>query len=192
MTDNANHPGAVLTPPPAGAVCWPLMTAALVLAGCMTQPVVPITACRCAGARAFSVGRPASRRAARPWTVAPPAEAQPRGEWWLGFQDPALADLVQRAGSANTSIQQAAGRLALRPARCCARPTPRAQCRWAHRPVSPAGRCRHHGQRHPATLGTAGLQCVLWLDLVWQSCRKPTMLRGWTPMPAPRCCKARA
>ena len=54
--------------------------------------------------RSFSAGSQQAAVPPAPWTVAPPAEAQPRGEWWLGFQDPALADLVQRAGSANTSI----------------------------------------------------------------------------------------
>ncbi len=45
------------------------------------------------------------------WTVAPPAEAQPRGEWWKAFADPVLDDLVERAGRGNTSIQLAAARL---------------------------------------------------------------------------------
>ena len=46
------------------------------------------------------------------WTQAPPAEAQPRGEWWKAFSDPVLDDLVERAGRGNTSIQVAAARLA--------------------------------------------------------------------------------
>src|SRR5205085_9667135 len=45
------------------------------------------------------------------WTVAPPAEAQPRGEWWKAFGDPVLDDLVARANAANASIQVAAARL---------------------------------------------------------------------------------
>jgi multidrug efflux system outer membrane protein len=45
------------------------------------------------------------------WTVAPPAEAQPRGEWWKAFGDPVLDGLVARADAANTSIQVAAARL---------------------------------------------------------------------------------
>ena len=45
------------------------------------------------------------------WTVAPPAEAQPRGEWWKAFGDPALDDLVARANAASPSIQVAAARL---------------------------------------------------------------------------------
>src|SRR3954468_1499725 len=46
------------------------------------------------------------------WAQAPPAEAQPRGEWWKAFSDPVLDDLVERANRSNTSIQLAAARLA--------------------------------------------------------------------------------
>src|SRR5437660_1669010 len=45
------------------------------------------------------------------WTVAPPAEAQARGEWWKSFGDPLLDDLVARANAANASIQVATARL---------------------------------------------------------------------------------
>jgi outer membrane protein, multidrug efflux system len=45
------------------------------------------------------------------WTVAPPAEAQPRGEWWTVFADPVLDDLVQRANRNNADIKVAAARL---------------------------------------------------------------------------------
>jgi multidrug efflux system outer membrane protein len=46
------------------------------------------------------------------WTIATPAEAQPRGEWWKTFSDPVLDELVARAERSNTSIQLAATRLA--------------------------------------------------------------------------------
>ena len=46
------------------------------------------------------------------WTQAPPAEAQPRGEWWRAFSDPVLDELVERANGAKTSIQVSAARLA--------------------------------------------------------------------------------
>ena len=46
------------------------------------------------------------------WTVAKPAEAQARGEWWKAFADPVLDDLVARADRSNASIQVAAARLA--------------------------------------------------------------------------------
>src|SRR6185436_4476518 len=45
------------------------------------------------------------------WTAAPPAAAQPRGEWWKAFSDPALDELMERANRGNTSIQLAAARL---------------------------------------------------------------------------------
>ena len=46
------------------------------------------------------------------WTQAPPAEAQPRGEWWKAFSDPVLDELLERANGANTSIQVSTARLA--------------------------------------------------------------------------------
>ena len=100
-----------------------------------------------------------------PWTVAPPAEAQPRGEWWLGFQDPALAELVQRAGSANASIQQAAGRLA--EARSLLRSADAARSVQvdASAGVTRQAGAATTGSATPATLGTAGLNVSYELDL---------------------------
>jgi len=46
------------------------------------------------------------------WTIAAPAEAAPRGEWWKAFSDPVLDGLIERADAANTSIRIAAARLA--------------------------------------------------------------------------------
>ena len=46
------------------------------------------------------------------WTLAAPADAQPRGEWWKAFSDPVLDGLVERADRNNTSIQVAGARLA--------------------------------------------------------------------------------
>jgi outer membrane protein, multidrug efflux system len=46
------------------------------------------------------------------FTVAAPAEAQPRGEWWKAFRDPVLDGLVARAEAANSEIRIAAARLA--------------------------------------------------------------------------------
>lgn len=46
------------------------------------------------------------------WTIAAPAEAQPRGEWWKAFLDPVLDDLVARAERSNASIQVAAANFA--------------------------------------------------------------------------------
>src|ERR671914_241971 len=55
------------------------------------------------------------------FTIAAPAEAQPRGEWWKAFSDPVLDELVARAERANSSVQVAAARLAQ--ARAAARVT---------------------------------------------------------------------
>jgi outer membrane protein, multidrug efflux system len=46
------------------------------------------------------------------WTLATPAEAQPRGEWWKAFGDPVLDRLVERASEGNSSVRVAAARLA--------------------------------------------------------------------------------
>ena len=80
----------------------PLM-AALILAGCATAPAeLPAP-----------VAPPAQFKEAGPrWTTAQPAEAQDRGAWWKAFADPVLDELVERAAANNTSIQEAAARLA--------------------------------------------------------------------------------
>ncbi|XAH22785.1 efflux transporter outer membrane subunit [Xylophilus sp. GW821-FHT01B05] len=91
---------------PLRAALVPLL-AALVLAGCASTPAVDT---------AKLVPTPAQFKeqtdAPTHWTQAAPAEAQPRGTWWLAFQDPVLDGLVERAGAQNTSIQEAAARLA--------------------------------------------------------------------------------
>jgi multidrug efflux system outer membrane protein len=46
------------------------------------------------------------------FTVAPPAAASSRGEWWKAFADAQLDDLIARADRGNTTIQVAAARLA--------------------------------------------------------------------------------
>ena len=46
------------------------------------------------------------------WTIAAPAAAQPRGEWWKAFNDPVLDALIERANAGSTGIQVAAARLA--------------------------------------------------------------------------------
>jgi multidrug efflux system outer membrane protein len=45
------------------------------------------------------------------WQPARAAEAQPRGEWWLAFNDPALTALVIEAGTNNFTLAEAAARL---------------------------------------------------------------------------------
>ena len=106
------------------------LAAALVLAGCMTQPVAPAPHAGVPVPASFTAGGDALPTA--PWTVAAPAEAQPRGEWWLGFQDPVLADLVQRAARPTPASSKPPHGWPRRP-RCCALPTPGAGCEWAPR-----------------------------------------------------------
>src|SRR5450830_426212 len=45
------------------------------------------------------------------WKAAQAAEAQPRGEWWLAFNDPALNELVNEATRANANLSVAAARV---------------------------------------------------------------------------------
>ena len=45
------------------------------------------------------------------WTQARPAEQQPRGAWWLAFQDPRLTELVDEATRNNASLAVAAARV---------------------------------------------------------------------------------
>jgi multidrug efflux system outer membrane protein len=45
------------------------------------------------------------------WKLAAPAEAQPRGEWWLAFGDTTLTALIAQAASASPTLDQAAARV---------------------------------------------------------------------------------
>jgi multidrug efflux system outer membrane protein len=45
------------------------------------------------------------------WKLAAPAEAQPRGEWWLAFGDATLTSLIAQATRANPTLDQAAARV---------------------------------------------------------------------------------
>ncbi|WP_137896392.1 efflux transporter outer membrane subunit [Ramlibacter sp. 2FC] len=79
------------------------LAAALLLAGCAsTPPELPP-----------QTPPPARfKESGERWTVAAPAEAQDRGTWWKAFADPVLDSLVERASLNNTSIHEAAARLA--------------------------------------------------------------------------------
>lgn len=77
---------------------------ALVLAGCATPPAIDATL--------LPQAPPQFKEGDGRWTVAAPAAAAPRGDWWKAFSDPVLDDLVARADSRNASIQAAAARLA--------------------------------------------------------------------------------
>lgn len=92
----------------APATRWLPLVAALLLAGCMSHPLAPVAADAALPVPAHFTNSPE----AQAWTTAPPAEALPRGAWWLGFSDPVLTSLVERATDGNTSIQEAAARLA--------------------------------------------------------------------------------
>jgi multidrug efflux system outer membrane protein len=80
------------------------LMAALILAGCASGPAPQITPLP-ETPQTFkeSEGR---------WAATVPAEAESRGTWWKAFGDPALDDLVERAGRSNGSIRLAAARLA--------------------------------------------------------------------------------
>ncbi|WP_026354141.1 efflux transporter outer membrane subunit [Massilia niastensis] len=45
------------------------------------------------------------------WKPAQPAEQQPRGQWWLAFNDPALTALVDEASANNANLAVAAARV---------------------------------------------------------------------------------
>jgi multidrug efflux system outer membrane protein len=84
--------------------------AALVLAGCAfapvaSQPDIEVPA-------QFKEAPTRSDAPGARWTVATPAESQDRGTWWKAFADPTLDALVEQAGDRNTTIQEAAARLA--------------------------------------------------------------------------------
>lgn len=45
------------------------------------------------------------------WKPAQPAEQQPRGQWWLAFNDPALTALIDEASANNANLSVAAARV---------------------------------------------------------------------------------
>ena len=83
---------------------WLPLVAALVLAGCASAPAIDATQLPTPPAT-FKEGDGR-------WIVATPADAQPRGEWWKAFGDPALDELMTKAMGNNDRIQIAAARLA--------------------------------------------------------------------------------
>ncbi|GAD20801.1 outer membrane protein [Acidovorax sp. MR-S7] len=136
------------------------LAAALVLAGCMGTPLAPPP-------EHAGVAVPATFSAdgTAAWTTAPPAEAQPRGAWWLGFQDPVLSNLVERAGDGNTTVQEAAARLAEARALLRSADANRAPQVGASTGVSRQAGASTTGSAEPATLATAGLNVSYELDL---------------------------
>ncbi|MES3002084.1 MAG: efflux transporter outer membrane subunit [Pseudomonadota bacterium] len=133
----------------------PLLTA-LVVTGCATAPaVLPAT-----------VAAPAQFKEEGPkWTVAAPAEARDRGAWWKAFADPALDGLVERAGANNTSIQEAAARLAQARALVRDANADRAPQIGAGAGVNRQAGANTAGGATPFTLGSAGINFSYELDL---------------------------
>jgi multidrug efflux system outer membrane protein len=76
---------------------------ALLLAGCATSlPKID----------ADKLPEPPPAQFKEKWTLAAPAEAQSRGDWWKAFDDPMLDKLIERANQGNASVRIAAARLA--------------------------------------------------------------------------------
>ncbi|MBC7858068.1 MAG: RND transporter, partial [Burkholderiaceae bacterium] len=73
------------------------LLAALLLSACaapeLKQPQIEVPA-------AFKEAPDAAQTAAdgTRWKAGKPAEAQPRGQWWLAFDDAALNRLIEQAG----------------------------------------------------------------------------------------------
>ncbi len=130
---------------------------ALVLAGCATPPAIDASRLPAAPA--------AYKEADGRWTVATPAAAQPRGEWWKAFSDPVLDELIARADRGNTGIQAAAARLAQ--ARAVARITDadRAPQVGVGASAARVGGIANGSGGPARTLGTAGASFSYELDL---------------------------
>ncbi|AXA91229.1 efflux transporter outer membrane subunit [Massilia sp. YMA4] len=90
----------------------PALLAALLLAACgapqLKQPAidVPVAFKESQDTAAVRTAADGTR-----WKQAQPAEQQPRGEWWLAFNDPALNELVLEATRNNANLAVAAARV---------------------------------------------------------------------------------
>jgi len=65
----------------------------------------------CAGTPAYEAPRIATVPAYHAAAAAAPGEAPPLDRWWLGFQDPELARLIERALAQNLDLEAAAARV---------------------------------------------------------------------------------
>lgn len=80
------------------------------LAG-LLLPVFGLTACSLAPHYAVpETPAPPAYKETGQWMPAAPADAQPRGPWWQGFQDPVLNDLESKLISANQNLKAAVAR----------------------------------------------------------------------------------
>ena len=90
------------------------LAAALILSACAApefkQPHVdvPVAFKESANLQATSAQTAADGTS---WQQAKAAEAQPRGEWWLAFSDPALNQLIAEATESNANLAVAAARV---------------------------------------------------------------------------------
>lgn len=98
-------------------------------------------------------------------TITQPAEAQSRGMWWKAFNDPVLDDLAERAGSNNTSIQEAAARLAQARSRVRSAQADRAPQIGAGAGASRGAGAHTANGATPATLLEAGVNLSYEVDL---------------------------
>lgn len=81
------------------------LLASIVLAGCATAPALDLS-------QIPATPTTFKEADSGQWTTVAPAESQARGEWWKAFADPTLDTLMAQAATNNTSVQQAAARLA--------------------------------------------------------------------------------
>jgi multidrug efflux system outer membrane protein len=86
------------------------MLALLILAGCsstpaLKAPMVPVPAAY------KEAATPVTAADGSAWKVAQPAEAAPRGQWWLAFNDATLTGLIAQATEANANLAVAAARV---------------------------------------------------------------------------------
>lgn len=130
------------------------LVAALVLAACASAPVPTPQ---------VTADLPTAFRDDGRWTTAVPAEAQPRGAWWKAFGDPVLDDLVERAGSGNTSLQVAAARL--EQARALRRATDADRAPQVGLQAGVQRGARRALGEAPATVGSAGAALAWEIDL---------------------------
>ncbi|WP_422689171.1 efflux transporter outer membrane subunit [Comamonas endophytica] len=148
---------------PSKALLTPLL-AALVLAGCASALPMPAEHAGVAVPADFS-GTSAAAASAGAASAAAATEAQPRGAWWLAFGDAQLTALVERAGDANTDIQQAAARLAEARALLRSADAQRLPQLGASAGVARQAGAQFANGASPATLGTAGLNLSYEVDL---------------------------
>ena len=133
---------------------WLPLVAALVLAGCATPPPIEL-----------KLDTPAQFKE-QPQAAAKAAPVPSDARWWSAFSDPVLDQLIERAASSNTDVQQAAARLAQ--ARALAREVDSDRSPQVGLGASAnrgAGFDRAQGSTKPSNLFAAGLGASYEVDL---------------------------